>query len=72
MIGVAEDRGTVSAGKLADLLVLTDDPTINIRNTQSIRYVIKNGELFQADTLDKLWPQQKPLPDQWWWHTMPE
>ncbi|MFV2090066.1 MAG: amidohydrolase family protein, partial [Pseudomonadales bacterium] len=72
MIGVAEDIGTVSEGKLADFLVLTDDPTVNIRNTQSIRYVIKNGELFEAETLDKIWPEPKPLPDQWWWHTGPE
>jgi imidazolonepropionase-like amidohydrolase len=72
MIGVAEDIGTITEGKLADLLVLTDDPTSNIRHTGSIRYVIKNGEVFEADSLDKIWPEQVPLPDQWWWHTDPE
>jgi hypothetical protein len=28
---------------------------------------MKNGELFEGDTLDEVWPQQKPLPPMWWW-----
>ena len=31
----------------------------------SIRYVMKNGELFDAETLDQVWPQQKKLPRQY-------
>lgn len=72
MIGVAEDIGTVSEGKLADLLILDADPLADIRNSSRLRYVMKNGELFVADTLDKVWPEQQPLPDMWWWHTGPE
>ena len=71
MIGVAQDIGTVSAGKLADLVVLSDDPTLDIRNSTKIVYVIKNGELFAGDTLDKLWPEAQALPQQWWWKTAP-
>lgn len=72
IIGVGEDLGTVSAGKLADLVILSEDPRLDIRNTNSLRYVVKNGELFDADSLDKLWPTQAPLPHMWWWDTAPK
>jgi len=72
IIGVGEDLGTVTAGKLADLVILSADPREDIRNTNSLRYVIRNGELFDADTLDKLWPEKAPLPEMWWWHTGPD
>ncbi len=71
IIGVAEDLGTVTAGKLADLVVLSEDPRVDIRNTNSVRYVVKNGELFDADSMDKLWPERTPLPQMWWWKTSP-
>ncbi len=71
IIGVAQDIGTVTAGKLADLVILRADPLDDIRNSAAIAYVVKNGELFEGDTLDRLWPEQTPLPDQWWWHTSP-
>jgi hypothetical protein len=28
---------------------------------------MKNGELFEGDTLDRVWPDRKPLPALWWW-----
>jgi hypothetical protein len=31
------------------------------------RYVMKNGELFEGDTLNRIWPDPKPLPSLWWW-----
>ena len=71
IIGVAEDIGTVSAGKLADLVVLSQDPTVDIRHAREILFVVKNGEVFAGDTLDKVWPQVQPLPEQWWWNSAP-
>jgi hypothetical protein len=32
---------------------------------------MKNGELFDGDTLDEIWPEQKPLPPLWWWNDQP-
>jgi hypothetical protein len=33
--------------------------------------VMKNGELFDAETLDQVWPQQRKLPRQYWWDLEP-
>jgi hypothetical protein len=38
----------VDFGKLAHLVVLDKNPLENIRNTNTIRYVMKNGELFEG------------------------
>jgi Tol biopolymer transport system component len=66
-IGYAQDLGSLEVGKLADLVVLSADPLKDIHNTSSVRAVMKNGELFEGDTLDKIWPEKKPLPRLWWW-----
>jgi len=29
--------------------------------------VMKNGELFEGDTLDQVWPEQKKLQPLWFW-----
>jgi hypothetical protein len=36
-----------------------------------VRYVMKNGELYEGDTLDQIWPVQKKLPKFWWWEAAP-
>ena len=70
-IGFDQDLGSLEKGKLADLLVLDKDPLKNIRNTVALRYVMKNGLLYDANTLDQLWPEQKKLPRPYWWDEDP-
>ncbi len=71
IIGFDQDLGSITTGKLADLVVLRENPLENIRNTNTIRYVMKNGELYDGDTLNQLWPVEKPLPAFWWWTDQP-
>ncbi|MBY0435262.1 MAG: amidohydrolase family protein, partial [Cyclobacteriaceae bacterium] len=65
-IGLDHDLGSLEPGKLADLVVLDKDPLQDIRNTTSIKYVMKNGRLYDGDSLDQIWPMKKPLPAPWW------
>jgi Tol biopolymer transport system component/imidazolonepropionase-like amidohydrolase len=64
-IGFQKELGSLEAGKLADLVVLDGDPLKDLRNTNTIRYVMKNGELFEGNTLDQIWPKQKKLELKW-------
>jgi len=65
-IGFGPDLGSVETGKLADLIVLDEDPLTDMQNTTKIRWVIKNGEVFDAESMREEWPEQKPLPPFFW------
>jgi Tol biopolymer transport system component len=71
-IGFGADLGTIEAGKLADILVLDQDPLADLRNTASLRFVMKNGRLYDATTLNEVWPRERALPAQHWQNEGPE
>ena len=53
-------------GKLADLLVLNSNPLDDIHNSRDLQYVVKNGVVYSADTLDEVWPKQRSFRQFFW------
>ncbi len=53
-LGLDAEIGSLAPGKLADLIVMDRNPLDNIRNSDSIRYVMVNGRLYDADNLNEI------------------
>ena len=64
-IGLDGDLGTIEPGNLADLVILEENPLDDIRHTNTIRYVMKNGRLYYGDTLNERWPDERTLEITW-------
>lgn len=52
-IGMDDQIGSLEKGKLADIVVLDKNPLENIRNSESVRYTMVNGRLFDAETMNE-------------------
>lgn len=48
------DRGTIEVGKMADMVLLDADPTVDISATRRIQAVIQRGEVLDAAAIAKL------------------
>lgn len=65
-LGAEGDLGSLEPGKLADLVVLDENPLEDIRATLEIDRVMQGGILYEGETLDEVWPEDRPYGDRWW------
>ncbi len=65
-IGMEKEIGSIESGKLADFIVLAENPLENIQHSESIELVVANGRVYESNTLNQLFPQQVKRPPFYW------
>jgi imidazolonepropionase-like amidohydrolase/Tol biopolymer transport system component len=65
-LGYDDDIGSLEAGKLADMVILSDNPLENIRNTDHIEHVMIGGRLYKSDTMEEVLSGEHKLSPYYW------
>jgi imidazolonepropionase-like amidohydrolase/Tol biopolymer transport system component len=65
-LGMDKEIGSLETGKLADLIVLNENPLDDIHNSDKIKYVMVNGRLYDADSMNETGNREKPRIPFWW------
>ena len=65
-LGLDTYVGSLKTGKLADMIVLDKNPMDNIYNTESIRYTMINGRLYDAETMNEIGNHRKQRSQFYW------
>jgi imidazolonepropionase-like amidohydrolase/Tol biopolymer transport system component len=65
-LGMDKEIGSLEVGKLADLVVMNENPLDDIRNSEKIKYVMVNGRLYDAESMNEIGNHDKPHQRFWW------
>jgi imidazolonepropionase-like amidohydrolase len=65
-LGMGKEIGSLETGKLADLIVMDENPLDDIRNSEKIKFVMINGRLYDAETMNETGSREKARNKFWW------
>jgi hypothetical protein len=57
-LGMDADIGSLEEGKLADLVIIEGNPLDDLRRSEYVHATMINGRLYQADTMNQVWPEK--------------
>ena len=65
-LGFDDWIGSLQAGRLADIIVMDKDPLEDIYNTDTIRYTMVNGRLYDSEQMNEIGNYNKPRGKFYW------
>ena len=65
-LGLDGELGSLTRGKLADLIVINGNPLDDLRTTEDLTHVMVNGRLFDTQTMQELGGKDRKRPEFYW------